>query len=248
MASREHSGVRASLPPVDADGAGAGGEGGLAASGGLARADPPAGHYADSARCSRGASAPGPLLAGGLADSFTRRAVLGAAVAVGVSLPSMGRGRRGVAVEPAAGLDAVHPASNLTPTPPFPIEGEGSWAELFRRFRRIDFAKERFQEASSAKAYGPGRRPFHEQEALDARFGEVVDAADAAMLALLEAPAPDLEALAVKISLIADHRVWELEGGEDCLVWLEADARRLAGDSARHAGLVSASRFPSLER
>jgi hypothetical protein len=99
---------------------------------------------------------------------------------------------------------------------------------LLRRFRRIDFAKERFQEASSAKAYGPGRRPFEEQEALDARFGEVVDAADEAMLALLEAPAPDLDALAVKISLIGDHLVWELEGGEDCMVWLEADARRLA--------------------
>jgi hypothetical protein len=123
----------------------------------------------------------------------------------------------------------VHPASNLAPALPFPIEGEGSWAELLRHFRRIDFAKERFQEASSAKAYGPGRRPFHEQEALDERFGEIVDAADAAMLALLEAPAPDLEALAEKISLIADHWVWELEGGEECMVWLEADARRLAG-------------------
>jgi hypothetical protein len=79
-------------------------------------------------------------------------------------------------------------------------------------------------------AYGPGRRPFDEQEALDERYGEVVDAADVAMLALLEAPAPDLEALAVKISLTADHLVWELEGGEDCLVWLEADARRLAAE------------------
>ena len=160
--------------------------------------------------------------------SFTRRALLGAAVAVGVSLPSMGRGRSGIGVGPAAGLDAVNSAPNLTPAPPFPLEGEGSWAELLRRFRRIDFAKERFQEASSAKAYGPGRRPFEEQEALDARFGEVVDAADEAMLALLEAPAPDLDALAVKISLIGDHLVWELEGGEDCMVWLEADARRLA--------------------
>jgi hypothetical protein len=35
-------------------------------------------------------------------------------------------------------------------------------------------------------------------------------------------------ALAVKISLIGDHLVWELEGGEECMVWLEADARRLA--------------------
>jgi hypothetical protein len=223
MAAREHSGVRASLPPVDGDEAGAGGEGGLAASDGLVCADPPAGRCADSGRCSRGASTPGSLLSDGLAGSFTRRAVLGAAAAVGVSLPSMGRGRGGVAV-------AMHPASKLAPTLPYPIEGEGSWAELLRHFQRIDLAKERFQEASSARAYGPGRRPFHEQEALDARFGEVVDAADSAMLALLEAPAPDLEGLAEKISLIGDHLVWELDGGEECMVWLERDARRLAAE------------------
>ena len=137
-----------------------------------------------------------------------------------------------MAVETAAGLDAMHSAPNLTPAPPFPVEGEGSWAELLGRFRRIDFAKERFEEASSAKAYGPGRRPFGEQEALDERFGEVVEAADAAMLKLLEAPAPDLTALAEKISLIGDHLVWEMEGGEECMVWLEADARRLAGACA----------------
>ncbi len=227
MASREHSGVRASLLPVDGDEAYRGGEGGLAVtSDGLGGADPPAGRCADSACCSRGAFAPTSLLSGGLA--FTRRAVLGAAVAVGVSLPSMGRGGNGVAVGPRAGPDAVRPASKLIPTPPFPIEQEGSWAETFRRFQRIDFAKERFQEASSAKAYGPGRRPFEEQEALDDRFGEIVDAADEAMLALLETPAPDLDALAEKISLIGDHLVWEMEGGEECLVWLEADARRLA--------------------
>ncbi|MET1111943.1 MAG: hypothetical protein ABWX67_10505 [Allosphingosinicella sp.] len=49
------------------------------------------------------------------------------------------------------------------------------------------------------------------------------------MLALLAAPAPDLEALAMKIALISAHLVWENEGGEDCLAWLEADVRRLAG-------------------
>jgi hypothetical protein len=158
--------------------------------------------------------------------SFTRRAVLGAAVATGVSLPSIVRGGVGLDVE--LGLSEAAPGSNATPTLPSPIEGEGEWSELLRSFRRIDLAKERFQEASSAKAYGPGRRPFDEQEVLDKRLGEVVDAADAAMLALLEAPAPDLNALAEKISLIADHLVWELEGGEECMVWLEADARRLA--------------------
>jgi hypothetical protein len=137
-----------------------------------------------------------------------------------------------MAGRPAAGLDPLRTESSLARALPFTVEREGSWAELFRRFQRIDLARERFQEASSGRAYGPGRRPFREQEALDARFGEVVEAVDEAMLALLRAPAPDLEAMAVKISLISDHLVWELEGGEDCMVWLEADARRLAGGFA----------------
>jgi hypothetical protein len=152
-------------------------------------------------------------------SAFTRRAVLGAAIAVPV----------------AAGIGGSESARPSPPkpsawVPPLPRKaGEEKWRELFRAFRRSDLARERFQEASSAKAYGPGRRPFHEQEALDERFGEVVEAADEAMLKLLEAPAPDLEALAEKISLIGDHLVWELDGGEECMVWLEADARRLAG-------------------
>jgi hypothetical protein len=162
----------------------------------------------DEARC--GAEA-GP--------AFTRRSVLGAAVAVPLAAGLCG----GPLVAEAA------PVADVALILPFPIEAEGSWAGLFRRFQRIDLARERFQEASSARAYGPGRRPFAEQEALDARFGEVVEVADEAMLALLEAPSPDLEALAFKISLISDHLVWELEGGEECMVWLEADARRLAG-------------------
>lgn len=220
MASREHSRARPPLPAVGDDGFVEEASRAAVTSDGL-------GCLEDSRPAGR--PAPTPLTASLFEGGWARRAVLSAAVAVGVSLPSMGRGRGGAAVGPAAGLDAVHSASGLAPALPFPIEGEGSWAELLRRFRRIDFAKERFQEASSAKAYGPGRRPFDEQEALDERFGEVVEAADAAMLKLLEAPAPDLEALAEKISLIGDHLVWELEGGEDCLVWLEADARRLAG-------------------
>jgi hypothetical protein len=119
------------------------------------------------------------------------------------------------------------------------VQGGGKWGELFRTFRRIDLARERFEEGSSARACGPGRRPFAEQEALDARYGEVVDAADSAMLALLAAPAPDVEALAEKISLVADHLVWELDGGEECMVWLEADARRLAAGAK-----VNASSLP----
>jgi hypothetical protein len=179
MASREHSGVRASLPQVDGERDDALGQGG-----------------------------PG----------FTRRAVLGAAVAAPVAAA--------IGVQPAVAEAPLLTGGALTLPPP--AEAEGAWARLLAEFQRIDLARERFQEASSARAYGPGRRAFHEQEALDARFGEIVDSVDEAMLSLLRAPAPDLEALAVKISLIGDHLVWELEGGEECLVWLEADARRLA--------------------
>lgn len=75
---------------------------------------------------------------------------------------------------------------------------------------------------------GPGGRSFEEQEALEERFGRYCEAFDSSMIRLLAVPAPDLGALVVKIALISDHLVWEMEGGEECLVWLEADARRLA--------------------
>jgi hypothetical protein len=71
---------------------------------------------------------------------------------------------------------------------------------------------------------------------MDDEYGLFVNAADSAMLTLLEAPAPDLEALVVKIGLISAHSVWENDGGEECLVWLEADARRLAEGSKARGG------------
>jgi hypothetical protein len=63
---------------------------------------------------------------------------------------------------------------------------------------------------------------------LDERFADFVTAADAAMVRLLGTPAPDLEALTLKIALIGKHQAWEISGGEKCMAWLEADARRLA--------------------
>jgi hypothetical protein len=102
------------------------------------------------------------------------------------------------------------------------------WREALAAFRRTEIAKDRFEEASSAGAFGPGRRSLAAQEALDERFGGFVDAADSAMLRLLETPAPDLAALVVKIAVIGEHLVWELDGREACRAWLEADARRLA--------------------
>jgi hypothetical protein len=76
-------------------------------------------------------------------------------------------------------------------------------------------------------AAGPRGRSFEAQEALDERFSRFAAFADAALLRLLAAAAPDMDALVVKIALIADREPWELSGGESCIEWLEADARRL---------------------
>ncbi|MGA9581763.1 MAG: hypothetical protein WBR13_07330 [Allosphingosinicella sp.] len=105
----------------------------------------------------------------------------------------------------------------------------GTWGAALAAYLEADAARARFEAATSAASAGPGGRSFDEQEALDDEYGLFVNAADSAMLKLLRAPAPDLEALAMKIGLISAHSVWENEGGEDCLVWLEGDARRLAG-------------------
>jgi hypothetical protein len=111
------------------------------------------------------------------------------------------------------------------------VQGGGNWSDAFRAYCKAEAARERFEAASSASA-GPSGRAFEAQEALDERLGGFVNAADAAMLRLLEAPAPDVGAMAVKIGLIARHRALELDGGEECLAWLEADARRLSEGSS----------------
>jgi hypothetical protein len=114
---------------------------------------------------------------------------------------------------------------------PAPDMGQGgAWSLAFAAYREADAVRAEFEAASSAASAPPGGRAFEEQEALDDEYGLFVNAADSAMLALLRAPAPDLAALVVKIGLISAHSVWENGGGEDCLLWLEADARRLAGE------------------
>lgn len=151
--------------------------------------------------------------------SFTRRAVLGAAVAVPVAATtssSRGAQRRG------------DPALNCRASLAMTEGQEGAWDVALAAYREADAVRAEFEVATSAASAGPGGRPFDEQEALDDAYGVFVDAADEAMLRLLKAPAPDLEALVVKIGLISAHSVWENDGGEDCLAWLEADARRLA--------------------
>jgi hypothetical protein len=59
-------------------------------------------------------------------------------------------------------------------------------------------------------------------------FGDRIEGFNRALARLLAAPAPDLAALAVKIGLAADFEAVTLNGCEDCLQALKADALRLA--------------------
>jgi hypothetical protein len=64
---------------------------------------------------------------------------------------------------------------------------------------------------------------------LERRFGRLDDARLAALRRLLRAPAPDIEALALKLDLAVADQAWELTGCESCLAAAAADARRLCG-------------------
>jgi hypothetical protein len=195
MSSREHSGVRASLPPVDAGDR-------------SATETPRAAVTSDGLGCPEGSRPAGrpaptplaaPLLEGGLA--FTRRAVLGAAVAVPVASSSRGAERGGGPVR----LDCFpRPAAGVAMT---------EWETTLAALRKAEAEIVEFGRWAASPAW----RSFEEREALDDAYGERVSAFDAAMLRLLGTPAPDLEALAMKIGLIGEHRVGELSGGEECL-------------------------------
>ncbi|HZF96083.1 MAG TPA: hypothetical protein VEZ20_14570 [Allosphingosinicella sp.] len=59
-------------------------------------------------------------------------------------------------------------------------------------------------------------------------LGDRIVGFNRALARLLAAPAPDLAALAVKIGLAADYEAVTLNGCEQCLQVMKADALRLA--------------------
>jgi hypothetical protein len=145
--------------------------------------------------------------------NLTRRAVLGAAFAV----PALG----GTGVGSARQKLAPAPP----PPQPSPIKGEG----VRRRWRRARVALDRAEADLDAFCGGcrDGALTFADQAALDDAFGDRLGAFYAALRRLLRTPAPDFDALTVKIALAVDHEVGTLTGGERCLAALKADARRL---------------------
>ena len=149
--------------------------------------------------------------------SFTRRALLGAAVAVPV----------------AAGVSSPGGATSTDlPSPqPSPLKGEGAWAAALAAYREARAAQDRFDLATREATAGPRGRSFAEQKKLDDRFGDYLVATCKAVRKLMRTPAPDLGALGVKIGLVVDERGWELIGGERGMAVLKADAGRLCGTS-----------------
>jgi len=87
----------------------------------------------------------------------------------------------------------------------------GAWARALAAFRR---AKTRL---ASLDAGAP-----------DDLSDDLECARLAALRRLMQAPAPDLHALSLKIDLAVDEDVATLTGAEACLAVLKADARRLA--------------------
>jgi hypothetical protein len=71
--------------------------------------------------------------------------------------------------------------------------------------------------------------PWEEQPAVERGLAERLDALDPALLRLVHMPAPDLEAVLIKIGLIEEHEVATLDGGEDCLAALRRDVAGLIG-------------------
>jgi hypothetical protein len=96
------------------------------------------------------------------------------------------------------------------------------WREALSAFREAEAALQAFLDRTAGA-------PDEEQDAVEAEMDERLDALSPALLGLLGAPAPDLEALAVKIETIVAHEGWSAAGGEACLAELAREARRLAG-------------------
>ena len=95
------------------------------------------------------------------------------------------------------------------------------WREALAGFREAEGALQAFLVRTAGA-------PDEEQEAVEEEMDERLDALGPALLRLLAAPAPDLEALVVKLETIVAHEAWSTSGGEDSLEHLCQDARRLA--------------------
>lgn len=115
-----------------------------------------------------------------------------------------------VALPVAGAASPLLPSDNLSP-----------WQRALTAYRTAE-AEMRAYEGLTAGA------PWEEQAAIEAAYGERLDAMYGALRRLMRLRAPDLSALATKIVLAVDHEVATLSGGEACMSTLKRDALRLA--------------------
>lgn len=139
----------------------------------------------------------------------SRRALLGAAVALPLASSLRGVGEGGFFAGAAA------------PVPLDPARRGEDWRRALAAFEAAEGELRRFEAFCSG-------RPYEEQEALEDECGARGSALYAALRTLLRAPAPNVAALAVKLDLVVAHDVGTLTGGEACLAALRTDAHRLA--------------------
>lgn len=158
--------------------------------------------------------------------SCTRRALLGAAVAVPLaaasSSPSPSGGGQGGGVRTPGVGDGVG-----APSPqPSPGRGEGAYRRWARAVAGVERAEGEMAAFSRAEA-AMGARSFAAQWELDEAFSDLVVGFNDALRRLMHTPAPNLPALAAKIALAVDHDVATLSGGERCMAALKRDSKRL---------------------
>lgn len=133
----------------------------------------------------------------------------------------------------AAACAGVAGDGRLPAAPPAGAQGESHasgpsrrrWDRALAAYRRAEARVAAFR-AEEARLPA-GRRAFPCED-LEDRFGAVDGLRLAALRRLLQAPAPDLAAIALKLELAVADLAWELTGCETCLEAVQADARRLA--------------------
>jgi len=108
-----------------------------------------------------------------------------------------------------------------------PAANSATGTDLWRR-RLADLRLAEAEMDAFCRRARAGSLALADQSALDEAFGDQLGAVYAALRRLLRTPAPDFDALTLKIVLAVDHEVGTLTGGERCLAALKADARRLA--------------------
>jgi hypothetical protein len=143
--------------------------------------------------------------------SLTRRALLAGACAAPLAVGDAAAGRQ---PEPVSGSSSP-PALPHRDWTLKQVQGDEKRAARWR------LALDRFHEADArlaAAAHG-GDEGLYDR--LGARH-------DAAIKALLRAPAPTLVALAFKVDLLISQQAWEMTGGELCLGSLRRDVCRFA--------------------